>query len=42
MTITTPTGQLLTDLALFAVFVAFAFGVVLIGSAKEIKKGRDN
>jgi hypothetical protein len=40
MTITQPTGQLLTDLALFAVFFAFAFAVVIIGTELEIRKGK--
>lgn len=40
MTLTTPTGQLLTDLALFAAFFVLAFGVVLAGTARDIKKGR--
>lgn len=40
MTLTTPTGQLLTDLALFALWFVFALGVVLAGTARDIRKGR--
>jgi len=40
MTITQPTGQLLTDIAIFAVFMVFAFGIVLAGRARDIRKGR--
>jgi hypothetical protein len=40
MTLTTPTGQLLIDLALFSLFFLFAIGAVLVNSAREIKKGR--
>lgn len=40
MTITQPTGQLLTDLAIFAVFMVFAFGIVLAGTARDIRKGK--
>ena len=40
MTMTTPTGQLLIDLALFGAFFVFAIGAVLVNSAREIRKGR--
>ena len=40
MTITQPTGQLLTDIAIFAVFMVFAFGIVLAGTARDIRKGK--
>ena len=40
MTLTTPTGQLLIDLAIFSVFFVFALGVVLAGTARDIRKGR--
>ena len=40
MTSTQPTGQLLTDIAIFAIFTLVAFGIVLAGTARDIRKGR--
>ena len=40
MTITQPTGQLFTDLALFALFFVYAMGVVWIGAELQARKGR--
>lgn len=40
MTITTPTGELLTDLAIFCVFFIVAFAIVWVGSEIEIRKER--
>jgi hypothetical protein len=41
MTITQPTGELFTDIAIFAVFMVLAFGIVLAGTAREIRKGEE-
>lgn len=40
MTATTPTGQLWIDLALFGLFFVYAVAVVVIDSARRIKRGR--
>jgi hypothetical protein len=40
MTITTPTGELLTDLALFVVFTVVVFAGVAIDSARRVRRGK--
>lgn len=40
MTITQPTGELFTDIAIFAAFTAVALAGVWIDGARRIKRGR--